>query len=517
MRNKGRIIALLAVVAVLFAAWFFLSRLPAPDAAQASPSPADAVNEVEIVPFSQSDISKIVMETPEGTLAMQKNEAIVESRTQNQDGSISSTMAAITLWEGKDLDVDTATADAVAFGGGNLKTLRRVVESATAEDLTNFGFSKIWKVTFSTADGKTATVSIGGTTPDGNGYYVMIPGNPAIYTAGTYSVQPMKVDRLALLNTNLYHRADTLQADITAIRSVRDGKLLFDAKIGEDTYWHLSEPVKVQGDISIFGTMQTALAGLKASTHLKADAANLTKFDLEKPKYEFTYAVAGKEHLLQIGGKDPANGFLYCRIDNADTVFMQDPTNFTFLDKPFVELIDKFLFIPTIYDVTRMTVIVDGRTDVLELDVPTPKQNPDNKLPEIYILNGVRLTGTDSISGLKRYYQGAIGVRADRVDFEVKPVYKSETSVLTVEYVMRNRVEKYMKVELIPTPDGYGYYGMRNGEYSGFIISRTQMDEDSMGIRAGYLEMLDKIALDKEKAAAATPSPKPSPTPTPVP
>ena len=66
-------------------------------------------------------------------------------------------------------------------------------------------------------------------------------------------------------------------------------------------------------------------------------------------------------------------------------------------------------------------------------------------------------------------------------------------------------------MELIPTPDGYGYYGMRNGVYSGFIISRTQMDEDSMGIRAGYKEMLAKIAKDKEAAAAATPTPAPTP------
>ncbi len=513
MRNKGRIIALLAVVAVLFAAWFFLSRSPAPDAAQASPSPADTINEIEMVPFSQSDISKIVMETPEGTVTMQKSEAIVEQRTQNQDGTVSSTMAAISLWESKDMDVDTATADAVAFGGGNLKTLRRVVENATAEDLANFGFNTIWKVTFSTTDGKTATVVVGGITPDGNGYYVMAPGNQAIYTAGSYTVQPMKVDRLALQNTNLYHRADTLPSDITAIRSMRDGKLLFDAKIGEDTYWHLSEPVKVQGDIGVFGAMQTALAGVKASKHLKADAAGLAKYGLDMPKYEFTYTVAGKIHLLQIGGKDPANGYLYCRIDNADTVFTQDPAGFTFLDKPFVEIIDKFLYIPTIYDTTRMTVTVDGRTDVMEFDVLTPKQNPDNKVPEVYILNGKKLTGTDSISGIKRYFQGAIGVRADRVDFEVKPVYKPETSVLTIEYVMRNRADKYMKVELIPTPDGYGYYGMRNGVYSGFIISRTQMDENSMGIRAGYLEMLDKIALDEAKAAAATPTPAPTPAP----
>lgn len=511
MRNKGRIIALLVVVAVLFAAWFFLSRLPDKAAAAASPSPSDTVNEMEMVPFSQADINKIVMETPEGTLTMQRSEAVVEQRTQNQDGSLTSTTAAISLWQSKDMDIDTTNADAIAFGGGFLKTIRRVVENATADDLKNFGFDVSWKVTFSTVDGKTATVAIGAVTQDGNGYYVMTPGNPAIYTAGGYTVEPLKIDRLKLLNKNLYHRIDTFPVDVTAIRFMRDGKLLFNAALGEDTYWHLSEPVKVQGDIGAFGTIQLGLASVSATEHFKATPADLAKFGLDKPKYEFTYTVAGKEHLLQVGGINPTNKFLYCRLDNADTVFTQDPVNFTFLDKPFVELIDKFVYIPTIYDTTRMTVTVDGRVDVMDFDVPTPKQNPDNKLPEIYILNGEKLTGTESISGLKRYFQGAIGVRADRVDFEVKPEYKPETSILTIEYVMRNREDKYMKVELIPTPDGYGYYGMRNGVYSGFIISRTQMDEDSMGIRAGYKEMLAKIAKDKEAAAAATPMPVPTP------
>ena len=85
------------------------------------------------------------------------------------------------------------------------------------------------------------------------------------------------------------------------------------------------------------------------------------------------------------------------------------------------------------------------------------------------------------------------------MDFEAKPAYEPEKSVLTVFYKLRNGDIDEMLVELIPTADGYGYYGFKNGEYSGFVISRTQMDEQSMGIRQGYVEMNEKIAKDKAK------------------
>ncbi len=504
MRNKGRIIALLAVVAVLVVVWIvFGKQLGADPAAQATPIPEDPVNAVTLVPFSQSDMIKMVMETPEGTLTMNRKESTQERRTQLEDGTVETTTAAVTLWESKDMDVDTDNANAVAFGGGFMKTMRMIVEDATAEDLKNFGFENKWQLTFHTKDAS-ASVVIGDETPDKNAYYVMDAGKNTIYTAGKYTVEPLKMDRLLLLNKNLYHRADTLPQDITSIKFVRNGEMVFVAAINSDGFWDMSEPIAVEADGTAFNTMQAAFAGLTATAHVEQNPGDWAKYGLEKPAYEFTYLLAGKEHVLQIGNKDPENSYLYCRLDNGNTVFTQNPEKFIFLDKPFVELIDKFIYIPAIYDVTKVVVHIDGRVDTMELDVPKPNQDKDaEELPETYILNGKKLEGKDSISGLKRYYQGAIGVRADKVDFDAKPVYEPEKSVLTIEYTMRNRKDTFMKVELIPTEDGYGYYGMRNGEYSGLIVSKTQMDEESMGIRQGYNEMNEKIAEDAEKAKEA--------------
>ncbi len=501
MRNKGRIIALLAVAAVLVAVWIFLGKQASTENANATPTPTveDSINEITMVPFGQTDMAKIEMETPEGILVMNQVERTVERRTQAEDGSIETTSAAVSLWESKDMDVDSDNAKAVAFGGGNLITKRRIVENATSEDLKNFGFNDVWKITFTTVDNKTATVIVGGETPDKNNYYVITPGNPAIYTAGKYSVEPLKMDRLRLMNKNLYHRADTLPSDITNITFNRDGKLIFKAATNKDGFWDISEPLEVDADGTSLNSMQMAFAGLAATEHLYTTEAELATYGLDKPKYEFVYTVAGKEHTLQVGNKAPNSGYLYCRLDDMETVFTQDPQLFTFLDKPFVELIDKFVYIPAIYDVTELTIAIDGRVDKMILDVPKPDNTREEALPETYILNGVKLEGKDSISGLKKYYQGAIGVRADRIDFDAKPVYEPEKSVLTIEYTMRNREDTYMKVELIPTEDGYGYYAMRNGVYTYLIMSKTQMDEKSMGIRAGYVEMNEKIAKDKAK------------------
>ena len=501
MRNKGRIIALLAVVVVLFGTLFLLNRLlpKEPDAAGVTPPAEDPVNQVDIVSFSQVDMVKIVMENPEGTLTMNKVTRKQNLRTQNQDGSVTTETKDIQVWESPDMNLDEDVANRVAFNGSFYSTIRRVVEKASAEDLKTFGFETPWKITYFTAD-KSAVLIIGDKTPDGTGYYVMTAGNDAIYTGGAYTTEPLLSGRLALTNKNLYMRDDTLPSDITAIRFQRDGKLLADAEMGADSMWDLVEPVGIPADSASFTAMQMAFAGLKVTENVAWATGDLAQYGLDKPHYEFEYTVAGKPHHLLIGGRKPEDNFLYCMMAGGETVFTADPQLFAFLDKPFIELIDRFVYLPSIYDTTYMTIEIDGRTDVMEFDVPSPKENPDNDKPETYILNGEKLEGKDSISGIKRYYQGAIGVRADKVDFEAKPAYEPEKSVLTILYRLRNTDVDEMLVELIPTADGYGYYGFRNGEYSGLVVSRTQMDEQSMGIRQGYVEMNEKIAKDKAKA-----------------
>lgn len=502
MRNKGRIIALLAVVVVLFGAWFLLSRvLPGTDVTPAvTPAPDDGINKVDLVPFGQNDMVQIVMETPQETIVLNKETRTQTIRRQNEDGSLTTETSDIQVWQSPDLNVDENVASRIAFNGGFYKTSRRVVEKATPADLDTYGFLQPWKLTFKTEDGE-AVLIIGDKTPDGNSYYVMAGGNDAIYTGSAYPTDSLRPDRLAMINKNLYQRDDTIEMDITAIRFVRGGTLLADAVMSANGNWTLTEPAPLAADPGAYGAMQMAFAGLTVTEQVAWATDDLSKYGLDKPGYEFEYVVAGAPHHLLIGGRQPDTNFLYCMMAGGETVFTVDPQLFAFLDKPFVELIDKFIFLPSIYETTYMTIEVDGRTDVMEFDVPSPQNDPDNELPETYILNGEKIEGKDGISGIKRYFQGAIGVRADKVDFEAKPIYEPEKSVMTIDYKLRDRDIDAMKVELIPTPDGYGYYGFRNGVYSGLIVSRTQMDEESLGIRKGYEEMNEKIAKDKAAAS----------------
>lgn len=500
MRNKGRILILLVGVAVLFGLWFFINRLPEEEIA-ADAEASDYFDAVELVPFSQLDMTRIVMETPEGTINLERKETTQTQRSQQQDGSINTTEAAVTLWVSEDIKPDQVAVSELASAGGHFRTMRRVVESATPEDLSDFGFDQLWKVTFYTAT-EEASVIIGDETPDGNAFYVMTPDNDAIYTAGAFGGERLKTDRLGLTDKNLYGRVDTLHFDITALRFYRGGDLVLDATLGDDTYWQLTEPVAIRGDIGFFREMQLAFAGLTIAEHVAAADGDLAQFGLDAPEYVFNVKIGGNNYELQLGGRSPENNFIYARINHHETVFTINPAALIFLDKPFVEMIERFVFLPTIFDVEHMTVTVDGRTDVMQFDVPTPAENPDGDLPETFILNGEKLEGDESISGIKRYYQGAISIRADRVDFEAAPEYTPELSVLTIDFVFDEAIQPPMRVELIPTPDSFGFFAFRNGEYSGLVVSRTQMDEDSMGIRQGYIEMMEKIEADRARAKA---------------
>jgi len=48
-------------------------------------------------------------------------------------------------------------------------------------------------------------------------------------------------------------------------------------------------------------------------------------------------------------------------------------------------------------------------------------------------------------------------------------------------------------VELVPTPDGFGYYAMKNGKYTGLVVGRRELDKDNMGIRQAYENLMEGL------------------------
>ena len=81
----------------------------------------------------------------------------------------------------------------------------------------------------------------------------------------------------------------------------------------------------------------------------------------------------------------------------------------------------------------------------------------------------------------------------DKIDLDSVP---SGEAAIRLTYTMKKaEPDKIVKVELIPTNDGYGYFIVRNDNYTGLVIGERKLhDESDTGIRKAYENLVDALA-----------------------
>lgn len=228
------------------------------------------------------------------------------------------------------------------------------------------------------------------------------------------------------------------------------------------------------------------LSGVNVAEYIEKNPSDLSEYGLDKPSYVFDFVLDGKEYSIKLGSKNEDDTRYYAQLNDEPTVFAVSSSSLNFVDSPLIDLISRFIFIPNIADVEKLVIEMDGRVDTLLINA-----NNEDKSKEEFFFNGRKMETDKEVSLFKGYYQGAIGIIADRLDFEAKPEGKAE---IRLTYTMKEaKPDKVVVVELIPTNDGYGYYLVKNGEYFGFVMGKRQLDKDH-GINTLYKKLIDGLA-----------------------
>ena len=106
-------------------------------------------------------------------------------------------------------------------------------------------------------------------------------------------------------------------------------------------------------------------------------------------------------------------------------------------------------------------------------------------------MNDQKIEGEDNVTLFKRYYQGAIGISGDKIDLDAVP---SGKAFVKLTYTMKQAApDKIVTLELIPTNDGYGYYLVKSGQYTGLVMGNRQLDTDD-SIRGSYKNLMDALS-----------------------
>jgi len=165
--KPGRMLIAAVLLAGLSAAVYFSNKS---EAAKAKEPPKNANEAPKILSLNEGDIRQIEIAKTGGDTTILKKD----------DGGKWSITAP------KPLAADQASVGTVTSAVTNLLSERMVDDHAT--DLASYGLQPPQeKVTFTTKDGKTYALLIGDDTPTGSNVYVMLAGDPKLYTMSSFN------------------------------------------------------------------------------------------------------------------------------------------------------------------------------------------------------------------------------------------------------------------------------------------------------------------------------------------
>ena len=494
MKNRSKIIALLLVLVALVVAYFLLKggtkatpgtdAQPSPTDTQTSPTPDVALDVISPIGLAKADINKILLKRDTGDIILTLKETEVESQVAKEDGTTTTTKQMVNLWVTDQFSVDSAAVDNIAFAAENATTSRFI--EADPKDLSIYGLDKPSTVTFYSADGQEKSIEIGSATPTGNDYYIRVGGDKAVYTLLTYYANTFLLGKYDIMSRQLYPKEGMVGDNITDLTFYKGKDIVFESHlVTAPAKWGLIYPLVIEADYTDLAKFLEGLAGLYAFQIIEQNPSDLKVYGLDKPQYTFLYTLDGKRYALKIGSM--SGTLYYAMFEGNDIVFSVDSTILSFVGMPLIDVVDLLIYVPSIFDVSKLVIEIDGRVDVLNMDVTKELSETD-----VYEFNGKKIEGEENRKLYRRYYQGAIALMGDKIDVDAKPegeafarlTYTAKTGFVN---------ERTTVIEFIPTPDDYGYYVMKNDVYTGMIMGKRQLDTESMGFRQSYKNLMNAL------------------------
>lgn len=465
MKFYRNAIILVVVLAILVGGYVFVSKKKGSVSSDSATTTTKGIN---VITLDSGKISKISLIKKDITLDFIKGK---------------------TDWELSSPAGIKTSSDNVYTVTENAKTLSasKIVEEKSS-NLSQYGLDNpAAEIVLDTSDNKTQTLDLGNKTPTNDSYYLVDKATNKVYIIDSYYGDQLLDAKNYIRDKTLFHFTtdkDGLVTDANLVAMDRGGKLLFSSKLDSDKNWVLTAPFEANAQSDNISPIIDAFSKLAVSSFIEDNAADLNKYGLANPAYALEVDTAKAKNRILLGVAKPGSNEMYALIDGTKDVFTIDPSSLTFLDKPFKEIIEPFVFITNINDVTRIDVTMDGRTDTSI--VQTDKSaKPDTDKDKFYF-NGKLATAKDKDDRqpFRAYYQSLIGVLLDSVDIGALPVGKPE---ITIEYTLSKAPGK-MKVEFISKDKDY-YYAMRNGKYTNVLVLKSQFDGPD-GIRESYKKLM---------------------------
>ena len=438
MISKKNIIILLTALILLVVATVFVFMWDGPEVEEQQEEISETI---KIFQCNADDITRMVINNPGETIEFVRIDSENWKITGIEDASI------------KNFSVGMLAGDLASISAKSL-----VAEKA--EKLSPYGLenpSNIAEIYL--ADGSKKVFLAGDKTALGDGYYCKLGDSDTIYTIYT------SLHSSIFASLDDYRDTANLFIDREKITGIRVEKndynlnlQLMDEPITMGGYniatWEMTEPDYNTVDISRLTDYVMDVLPTVTLSSVAGNKSEAAKFGLDKPYAVITVTnLDSPTQVIKLGKTD--GDICYIMVDDNKDIYKANSSAFTFVDvDPFL-LINKFVNIVNIEDVSNIKVS-DGESEfVLAIEGDGDKRK--------YLFNGAEVEETKFKTEI---YQEIIGLTVDK--FCSDATYKPP--VATVEYNLKDGT--YSKAEFVDYNDrNYAVY--KDGKCKFIILKKT--------------------------------------------
>ncbi|MCL2479518.1 MAG: DUF4340 domain-containing protein [Treponema sp.] len=341
----------------------------------------------------------------------------------------------------------------------------------TPSDLSIYGLDNpMGDVVIGDSDGKTVEIIFGNFTPSKASRYIMVVGQPQVYSLSTYSTDNLLFSLDSVRDKNLAVSIDPQKLTHFILEPKPDnnpsGQGIIDitAKdpnnylISSFSVFAMNSPYKNSSgvDSDKFGAIQQAIPSLQITSYVDDAPKSLAPYGLDKPGRVYMETPDGK---LDILFGNSVNGSYYAKYNGDQTVFLLSGLDPIVTPTPFM-LMDKFAMIYNIDNVDSFTITGDGNT----LQATIQGKGDD----AIFFVNGKRAADKE----FRTFYQAVIGLLIDAEYTGPANPPRGDGTDWVVQYNLNTPAGVQTSIRLIPYNRDF-YILEKNGSRE-FMIARTQ-------------------------------------------
>lgn len=466
MKLYRNAVILVVILALLFGAyWFLKDKKPAED------STGDTAESIKLTDLTDDKISQISVENKDGVFVLEKKDTNW------------------TLVSPTNIKADPSKLSSISTNASSIIADKLVEENP--KDLSAYGLDKPVTVTIKLKEGGEKVVLIGNQTPTKGGYYAMMKSEAKVYVIDSYTAEKLLFSRNDIRDTTLYTIEST---DVDSLSLDRNGTNVFTSKKTSDSEWAMLKPIEGNVNTTAIDPMLTALAGVKVKEFVEDDAKDLSKYGLDNPAYKMSFTTTYSSISLELGTEKTKGSEIYAKLSGSNEVFTIDDTAFTFLDKPFKEIIEVFVYIVNIDKVNKIELDMDGKKTTFGIQVYKDAEGQTDTDKDKFTVDGKDASGKDKDDKqpFRNFYQELIGIGLDDIAPDATP---TGTPELTITYTL-NEAPGVMKVEFVPKDANYDYV-LKNGKYTGILVDRNKESFGIAAMKKSYQTLMDFVAAQK--------------------